>query len=124
MMKDKVTMDESKGRLAWTYVNHVYQFNAAEYDADRPIGMSCRKRKTNDCRGQRDPESLSERIYQWREARNLSQSEAAIKLKLSKRTLQEWEQGRAAPTHLGLITLDATIGPPINHMAGRRRRKR
>jgi len=85
--------------------------------------MSCRRRKTNDHRGQRDPESLSERIYQWREAHNLSQSEAAMKLKLSKRTLQEWEQGRAAPTHLGLIALEATIGRPINRMAGRRRRK-
>ncbi len=84
--------------------------------------MSCRKRKINDHRGQRDPESLSERIYQWREARNLSQSEAAIELNLSKRTLQEWEQGRAAPTHLGLIALEAIIGP-INRIAGRRRRK-
>jgi DNA-binding transcriptional regulator YiaG len=86
--------------------------------------MSCRRRKTSDHRGQRDPESLSGRIYQWREARNLSQSEAAMKLKLSKRTLQEWEQGRATPTHLGLIALEAIIGRPINRMAGRRRRKR
>jgi DNA-binding transcriptional regulator YiaG len=85
--------------------------------------MSCRRRKTNDRRGQRDPESLSERIYQWREARNLSQSEAAIKLRLSKRTLQEWEQGRAAPPHLALIALEATIGRPINRMVGRRHRK-
>jgi transcriptional regulator with XRE-family HTH domain len=85
--------------------------------------MSCRRRKTNDRRGQRDPESLSERIYQWRAAHNLSQSEAAMKLKLSKRTLQEWEQGRATPTHLGLIALEAALGRPINRMAGRRRRK-
>jgi len=85
--------------------------------------MSCRRRKTNDRRGQRDQESLSERIYQWREARNFSQSQAAIKLKLSKRTLQEWEQGRAVPTHLGLIALEAIIGRPINRIAGRRRRK-
>ena len=46
-----------------------------------------------------------------------------MKLKLSKRTLQEWEQGRAAPRHLGLIALEAAIGRPINRMAGRRRRK-
>jgi transcriptional regulator with XRE-family HTH domain len=85
--------------------------------------MSCRRRKTNDRGGQRDPESLSERIYQWREARNLSQSEAAMRLRLSKRTLQEWEQGRATPTHLGLIALEATIGRPINRVAGRRHRK-
>ena len=85
--------------------------------------MSCRRRKTNDRRGQRDPESLSERIYQWREARNLSQSEAAIKLRMSKRTLQEWEQDRAVPTHLGLIALEAIIGWPINRIVGRRREK-
>jgi DNA-binding transcriptional regulator YiaG len=84
--------------------------------------MSCRRRKTNDRRGQRDSESLSERIYQWREARNLSQSEAAIKLRLSKRTLQEWEQGRAAPTHLALIALETTIGRLINRRVGRRHR--
>ena len=71
--------------------------------------MSCRKRKAIHRRGRRNPGSLSERIYRWREAQNLSQSEAAMKLGLSKRTLQEWEQGRAAPTHLGLIALEATI---------------
>jgi DNA-binding transcriptional regulator YiaG len=85
--------------------------------------MSCRRRKTDHRRGRRGPEGLSERIYRWREARNLSQSEAAIKLKLSKRTLQEWEQGRAAPSHLGLVALQAIIGRPINRVAGRRRRK-
>jgi DNA-binding transcriptional regulator YiaG len=85
--------------------------------------MSCRRRKTDDRRGQRDRESLSERIYQWREARNLSQGEAALKLRLSKRTLQEWEQGRAAPAHLALIALEATIGRSIHRMAGRRPRK-
>ena len=33
----------------------------------------------------------------WRERNNLSQSEAALKLQISKRTLQEWEQDRATP---------------------------
>ena len=33
----------------------------------------------------------------WRKEENLSQSEAALRLKISKRTLQEWEQGRAVP---------------------------
>ncbi len=61
--------------------------------------MSCRRRKTNDRRGQRDPEILSERIYQWREARNLSQSEAGHGTEVVEGTLQESEQGRAAPTH-------------------------
>ena len=52
-----------------------------------------------------------------------SQQEFATLMGVSKRTLQEWEQGRSAPTHLGLIALEATIGRPINRMAGRRRRK-
>jgi DNA-binding transcriptional regulator YiaG len=87
--------------------------------------VSCRRRKANDRRGRRrrDTESLTERIYQWREAHNLSQSEAAIKLKLSTRTLQEWEQGRAAPTHFGLIALETILGRAIKRMATRRRRK-
>jgi DNA-binding transcriptional regulator YiaG len=37
------------------------------------------------------------RLRAWRERGNLSQSEAALRLQISKRTLQEWEQGRAAP---------------------------
>jgi len=36
------------------------------------------------------------RLRAWRERNNLSQSEAALKLQISKRTLQEWEQGRSA----------------------------
>lgn len=46
--------------------------------------------------------SLGERLCDWREAKDLSQSEAAMKLKISKRTLQEWEQGRAEPRHLAM----------------------
>lgn len=46
--------------------------------------------------------SLGERLCDWREANDLSQSEAAMKLKISKRTLQEWEQGRAEPRHLAM----------------------
>ena len=37
------------------------------------------------------------RLRAWRERNNLSQSEAALKLQISKRTLQEWEQDRATP---------------------------
>jgi DNA-binding transcriptional regulator YiaG len=33
----------------------------------------------------------------WRKKKNLSQSEAGLRLKNSKRTLQEWEQARAVP---------------------------
>lgn len=37
------------------------------------------------------------RLRAWRKRHNVSQSEAALKLNISKRTLQEWEQHRAAP---------------------------
>jgi DNA-binding transcriptional regulator YiaG len=43
------------------------------------------------------PQSLARRLRAWREGKNLSQSEAALKLQISKRTLQEWEQDRSAP---------------------------
>jgi DNA-binding transcriptional regulator YiaG len=42
-------------------------------------------------------QSFPLRLRTWRERENLSQSEAALKLQISKRTLQEWEQARAAP---------------------------
>jgi DNA-binding transcriptional regulator YiaG len=45
----------------------------------------------------------------WRKRHKLSQSEAAVKLKLSRRTLQEWEQGRATPRHLALEGLREKI---------------
>jgi len=35
---------------------------------------------------------LLSRLRAWRDGKNLSQSEAALKLQISKRTLQEWEQ--------------------------------
>jgi DNA-binding transcriptional regulator YiaG len=53
---------------------------------------------------------LSERLCEWRERNDLSQSEAAIKLRVSKRTLQEWEQGRAVPRHLAMDVITAVIG--------------
>jgi DNA-binding transcriptional regulator YiaG len=45
----------------------------------------------------------------WRRARALSQSKAALKLQISIRTLQEWEQGRAAPRGIALIALQKLI---------------
>jgi DNA-binding transcriptional regulator YiaG len=50
---------------------------------------------------------LSERFSQLRFARNFSQSEAALKLQISKRTLQEWEQRRAEPEGLGAAKIGA-----------------
>lgn len=44
--------------------------------------------------------ALSEQLRAWRKRKDLSQTEAALKLNISKRTLQEWEQGRAEPHEL------------------------
>ena len=46
----------------------------------------------------------------WRKRNRLSQSKAALKLKVSVRTLQEWEQGCATPRHLALEALRDKIG--------------
>ncbi len=54
--------------------------------------------------------SLSERLYDWRKKNDLSQSEAALKLKISKRTLQEWEHDRSEPRHLAMEAVGAVIG--------------
>ncbi len=54
--------------------------------------------------------SLSERLYDWRKQNDLSQNEAALKLKISKRTLQEWEHGRSEPRHLAMEAVGAVIG--------------
>jgi DNA-binding transcriptional regulator YiaG len=84
--------------------------------------MSCRKRTDPDDDRRRFPDGLGERLYSWRERCNLSQSEAALKLKVSKRTLQEWEQGRATPAHLALAALEGVIGRSIKPPAGRHRK--
>src|SRR5581483_11526348 len=49
------------------------------------------------------------RLRSWRERNNLSQSEAALKLQISKRTLQEWEQGRAAPRGFARTAIEKAI---------------
>ena len=53
---------------------------------------------------------LPEQLRAWRKRYKLSQSTAAIKLRMSKRTLQEWEQARAEPRGLALEGLRAKIG--------------
>jgi len=83
--------------------------------------MSCRKRTKPDRRGVAD--SLGERLYSWRERCNFSQSEAALKLHVSKRTLQEWEQGRATPAHLARVALESVIGGSIKPAAGQNRKR-
>jgi DNA-binding transcriptional regulator YiaG len=73
--------------------------------------MSCRfrppvKRKA---RQSSVPVKFGERLYEWRKKNDFSQSEAAAKLRISTRTLQEWEQGRARPRHLALDAVEALI---------------
>ncbi len=54
-------------------------------------------------------QSFPRRLRAWREGKNLSQSEAALKLQISKRTLQEWEQGRAAPRGFARTAVEKAI---------------
>lgn len=54
--------------------------------------------------------NLSERLYDWRRENDRFASEAALRLKVSKRTLQEWEHGRAEPRHLAMEAIVAVIG--------------
>jgi DNA-binding transcriptional regulator YiaG len=61
-------------------------------------------------RGAAPQKAFSERLRDWREKNDLSQSEAAIKLRVSKRTLQEWEHDRASPRHLAMAAITAVIG--------------
>ena len=49
------------------------------------------------------------RLRAWRKRKNLSQSEAALKLQVSKRTLQEWEQARAAPRGFARAAIEKAI---------------
>lgn len=85
--------------------------------------MSCRRRSKLDRNRGGVTDSLGERLYTWRERCNLSQSEAALKLKVSARTLQEWEQGRATPAHLAMAALEGVIGSSINPAIGRHRKR-
>jgi transcriptional regulator with XRE-family HTH domain len=49
-------------------------------------------------------------LTDWRRRNKLTQSGAALKLKISRRTLQEREQDRAIPRHLALEALREKIG--------------
>jgi DNA-binding transcriptional regulator YiaG len=58
---------------------------------------------------QRSNNEIARELSDWRKRHKLSQSEAALKLQVSRRTLQEWEQGRATPRHLALEALRTKI---------------
>ena len=54
-------------------------------------------------------ETFRDRLRKWRQREDLSQSEAALRLRISKRTLQEWEQGRAVPYDIARIAVENAI---------------
>lgn len=66
--------------------------------------MTCRLRRESK-RNKSGCVELAEQLYAWRKRKDFSQSEAALKLRVSVRTLQEWEQGRARPHGLALRTI-------------------
>jgi len=69
--------------------------------------MSCRIRKR--ARRAAGTGDLAGRLYEWRRKNDFSQSEAALKLKISTRTLQEWEQKRARPQGLAWTAVNQAI---------------
>jgi DNA-binding transcriptional regulator YiaG len=73
--------------------------------------MSCRLRPIGRRKARRSLGALTfpERLYEWRKKNDFSQSETALKLRISTRTLQEWEQGRARPRHLALHAIETLI---------------
>jgi DNA-binding transcriptional regulator YiaG len=73
--------------------------------------MSCRLRSPAKRKAKRSPARVkfAERLYEWRKKNDFSQGEAASKLRISMRTLQEWEQGRARPRHLALDAVEALM---------------
>jgi DNA-binding transcriptional regulator YiaG len=68
------------------------------------------RRRQIDRRKRTRPTTLKEQLRAWRRKHDLSQSEAGLKLQVSRRTLQEWEQGRAIPRGLALVSLRNVIG--------------
>lgn len=46
----------------------------------------------------REPRDFAALLKAWRKTNDFSQADAAAALKMSKRTLQEWEQRRVSPT--------------------------
>jgi DNA-binding transcriptional regulator YiaG len=55
-------------------------------------------------------ESLPKELKRWRRAQRLSQSKAAaLRLKVSVKTLQNWEQGQRAPAGFALEQLREKI---------------
>ena len=73
-------------------------------------GMAYGTRRSHLQHKSRASDTFAALVRRWRERENLSQSEAALRLQISKRTLQEWEQGRATPQGLARRAVENSVG--------------
>ena len=71
--------------------------------------MSCGTRPQHTRHRKSASDKLPARLRAWRQKNDFSQSEAAMRLRISKRTLQEWEQGRAEPQGLASAAIEKAI---------------
>lgn len=69
--------------------------------------MSCGSRKR--ARGAAGADDLAGRLYERRRENVFSPREAALKLKISTGTLQEWEQNRARRKGFALIAVNQAL---------------
>ena len=70
------------------------------------------RRKANRKRRAPGQTWLPQQLRAWRKRHKLSQSMAAVELGMSRRTLQEWEQGRAMPRSLAFTAIRRAISRP------------
>ena len=61
-----------------------------------------------------DHATFAQLLRKWRERNGYSQSDAAEVLKVSKRSLENWEQERAMPQGFGLQAMLEIIKPKRN----------
>jgi DNA-binding transcriptional regulator YiaG len=92
------------------YVIHVYHSSLDFVIMQNSSSRRDERRRQRNRRKRSRSTKLRERLRAWRRKRDLSQSEAALKLQISKRTLQEWEQRRSMPRGLALVSLQKVIG--------------
>lgn len=61
-----------------------------------------------------DHATFAQLLREWRERNGYSQRDAALMLKVSKRSLENWEQERAMPQGFGLQAMLEIIQPKRN----------
>ena len=62
-------------------------------------------------------------LQDWRESNRYTQQEAADKLGVSRRSLENWEQERAMPQGFGFAAMLKIIGAPTQRPQRRLKRK-